>query len=78
MLSLKIKGDKFYVLKLRDEKWIYCEEDIAIKALRDHVSKDKNLKPNDISILEVTIKGEKWEIVQVPWSKIVLKLIRGE
>jgi len=28
--------------------------------------------------MEVNIKGEEWEIKQVPWSRITFLLIRGE
>lgn len=77
-MSLKIDGDKFYVLKTPNEKWIYSKEDDAIEALRERFL-SKDVKPEDVAVLEVLVKGNEWEIVQIPWSRIAFKLIkRGE
>ena len=76
MAEIKIKGDKFFVLKAGAEKWIYDTESTAIESMKSLVSEKKNLSPEDVSILEVNVKGEKWEIKPVPWSKIAMGLIR--
>ncbi|RLI32825.1 hypothetical protein DRO56_02920 [Candidatus Bathyarchaeota archaeon] len=77
-MSIKIDGDKFYVLAAGNEKWIYRSERDAIVSLREMLVKKKELGEEDISILEINIKGEKWQIKQIPWSKIAIALIRGE
>lgn len=75
-MEMKIKGDKFFVLETVKEKWIYETEDNAIKALRDLVSKTKDLNPENVSILEVNVREKKWEIRPISWSKIAIELMR--
>lgn len=74
-MSLKIEGNKFYVLKIADEMWIYKTEDSAVEALKTNLV-EKDVEPEEISILEVSIKEGQWEIIQVPWSRIAYKLIK--
>lgn len=76
-MGLRIEGDRFYMLKTPEEKIIYVIEGEAIRALKDCML-SKDLKPEEISLLEISIIGEKWEIKQVPWSRIAFKLIKGE
>ena len=76
-MEMKIKGDKFFVLETIREKWIHDTEDGAIKALKDLISKTKNLNPEDVSILEVNVGEKKWEVRPISWSKIAIELMRG-
>ena len=77
-MKLKIENDKFYIIEAGSEKWIYNVEDEAINSLKEMLSKDKDLDEKDVNILEVETSGEKWQVKQISWSKIALKLIRGE
>ena len=76
--GIRIQNEKFYVLASKNEKWIYINEDQAVKALKKLLAENENLNPGDVSLLEVSTTGEEWEIKQVPWSRITLLLIRGE
>lgn len=76
-MKIKIIDDKFYVLKTSKEKWIYSNENEAIEGLRQYML-NENIKPDDLLILEVSIKENNWEITQIPWSKIAFKLVRRE
>ncbi len=75
--GIKIQNGKFYVLKLKDEKWIYINEDSAVGALKRLLAENENLDSEDVSLLEVSIVEDEWEIKQVPWSKIAMRLIKG-
>jgi len=77
-LKMKIEDGKFYVLEAESEKWIYSLENEAINSLKEMLFKNKGLDEKNISILEVNTREEKWQVKQIPWSKIALKLIRGE
>ena len=77
-MKMKIEGEKFFVLETKNEKWVFDTESEAIKSMEEIVSENKDLKPEDVSILEVDVKGKKWEIKEIPWSRIALQLIRGE
>ena len=75
---MKIEDGKFYVLEAGNEKWIYSLENEAINSLKEMLSENKGLDEKNISILEVDTREENWQVKQIPWSKIALKLIRGE
>ena len=78
IMKMKIENNKFFVLETKDEKWIFNKENEAIKSMKEITSENKELKPEDISILEVDVKEKKWEIKEIPWARIALQLIRGE
>jgi hypothetical protein len=74
--GIKIQNEKFYVLKSKNEKWIYINEEHAVRVLRKLLEENKNLNPADISLLEVEVVSEEWTIKQVPWSRITMLLVR--
>ena len=76
-MELKIKNDVFYVLEAGKEKRFYDTEEDAIDSLKTVVSENKDLNSENVNIIEVNIKGEKWEMKTMPWSKIAIELIRG-
>ena len=77
-MEMKVECDKFYILDAGEEKWIHDTEESAVQSLKKIVSKIEDLKSENISIIEVNPTGKKWKIQEVPWSKIAIKLIRGE
>lgn len=68
--GMRVQNDKFYVLKSKDEKCIYANEERAVTVLSGLLKENKNLNPEEISLLEVNVAREEWEIKQVPWSRI--------
>ena len=74
--GMRIQNDKFYVLKSNDGKWIYSNEEHAVAVLRDLLKDNTSLNPEEVSLLEVNVEAEEWEIKQVPWSRITMLLIR--
>ena len=76
-MEMKIESNKFYILEAGKEKWIYDTERSATQSLKKRVSENVDLNPEDVSIIEVNLTGEKWKIKEVPWSKIAIELIRG-
>jgi phenylpyruvate tautomerase PptA (4-oxalocrotonate tautomerase family) len=77
-MEMKIKDDKFFVLEVEQDKWIVDTESNAIKSMRELISKTANLSPENVSILEINVKEKKWEIKELPWSRIAIALIKGE
>jgi len=75
--GIKVQNGKFYVLRLKHENWIYINEDYAVDALKKLLAENENLSSEDVSLLEVRIVEDEWEIKQVPWSKIAMLLIKG-
>jgi len=76
-MELKIKNDVFFVLETSSEKYLFDSESDAVEILKKVASEDSKLNPENMSIIEVNVKGEKWEMKQIPWSKIAIELIRG-
>ncbi|MBT9145903.1 MAG: hypothetical protein DDT42_01780 [candidate division WS2 bacterium] len=76
-MEMEVKNDTFYVLETGNEKRIYDTEGNAIQSLKRLASKNKDIDPESMRIVEVNTAGEKWEIKSVPWSKIAIELIRG-
>ena len=62
-------NEEFYMLKNENKKWIFNTEDEAIKKLKE------NKDTETTSILKVDVTGDQWEIVQVPWNRIAMKLM---
>jgi hypothetical protein len=75
-MEMKVKNNKFYLLEMGEEKWLYDSESDAIEALKRLVSEREEVNPEDISILEVDTTEEKWEIKSIPWSKIAIGLMK--
>lgn len=77
-MEMKIKDDRFFVLEVGDDKWIYDSETTAIKSMKEVLSRTADVNPENVSILEVTAKEKKWEVKELPWSRIAISLIKGE
>ena len=77
-MEMKIKDDRFFVLEVGDDKWIYDLEATAIKSMKEVLSRTADVNPENVSILEVTAKEKKWEVKELPWSRIAISLIKGE
>jgi len=76
--GFKVSNDKFYVLDIEGEKWVFAKESDALKALKEEVLKREEVKAEKVNILEVNMSGEKgWEIKGIPWSKIAIQLIKS-
>ena len=76
-MELKIKNDIFYVLEAGNEKRIFDMEKDAAESLKGLVVGNKDLNTDNLSVIEVNVNGEKWEMKTIPWSKIAIELIRG-
>ena len=77
-MSIKIENDKFYILETGEQKWIHSSENGAIKSLKKLLAENKDLTQENVSILEIDTKEEKWQIKQISWSRIAIELIRGK
>jgi hypothetical protein len=77
-MEIKVRNSVFYLLDAGKDKWIYDIEAEAVGALKKLVSEKAELDPESLSILEVNVAGEKWEIKSIPWSKIAMGLLRGK
>jgi len=77
-VEMKIKDDKFFVLEIGEDKWVYDTESTAINSMKELISKSADLNPENVSILEVNTKEKKWEIKELPWARIAIALIKGE
>ena len=77
-MKLKIIDDKFYVVKIKENKWFHDNKDEGIETLKEEIEKNPELSSGDFSVIEVDTSTEKWGLKMVPWDEIVIGLIRGE
>ena len=77
-MEMEIRDSVFYLLETGKEKRLYDTENNAIQALKVLASKNKEIDPESMSLVEVNTAGEKWEIKAVAWSRIAVGLIRGK
>ena len=76
-MEMEIRDSVFYLLETGKEKRLYDTENNAIQALKVLASKNKEIDPESMSLVEVNTSGAKWEIKAVAWSRIAVGLIRG-
>jgi len=77
-MKLKIIDDKFYVVKVTENKWVLDDKDEGIETLKEEIEKNPELGPEDFSVIVVDTSTEKWGLKMVPWDEIAIGLIRGE
>jgi len=77
-MELEIKNDTFFVLETSGTKSIFDSEAEAVGKLKTVVAKNPNLNVEQVSIIKVNVKGEKWEMAEIPWSKIAMELMRSK
>ncbi len=75
--SLKVKGNKFYVLKAGKGYWVYASEEDVMKDLVEKIRLDDELDSEDVKVVKVSILKRDWSLQEVPWSKAVLDLVRA-
>jgi len=75
-MKLKVENEKFYVVQAAGEKIIHTARAEAVETLKELVAKNKDLDPEEASVIEVDTSGEKWSLKMVPWSQIAIQLIR--
>lgn len=78
MTELELKENTFYVLTVKKEKGkkitLYNDMDSPISRVKEYL-KDKK-SPDDIELMAVEIKEDKFEIKSIPWSMIAVGLIK--
>lgn len=78
MTELEVKENKFYVLTVKQgkDKKITLHNDMGspVSKVKEHLR--GGTSPDDIELMVVEIKEEKFEIKGVPWSKIAVGLVK--
>lgn len=73
---MKIKNDTFYVLDIENEREAFQTEEDAVETLQDSVGDDTD--PDSVSIWEVSVGSDQWDIQEIPWSNIAIQLMKGD
>lgn len=78
MTELEVKENIFYVLSVKQEKerriTLYNDMDSPVLRVKEYIKGGTN--PEDIELMVVDVKEEKFEIKSVPWSMIAVRLIK--
>ena len=75
MAALKIEKNRFYVLKMGKDNWVYASENEVMKDLTEKIKLNDELKSEDVRVMKIQILKRKWKIQEVPWSKAILDLV---
>ena len=78
MTKIVIESPKFYVIQFEEKNIIHSSKDEAVNTLKEVISENKELKAENIEIVEVDTSDEKWLLKSVPWNEIAISLIRGK
>lgn len=78
MTELEVKENKFYVLTLKQGKeskiTLHSDMDSPVRRVKEYLK--GGTSPDDIELMAVEIKEEKFEIKSVPWSTIAVRLVK--
>lgn len=72
----EVTDNVFYMLVIANKKWVSETEDEAVSQLKDMIKEIGN--PEKVAILSVDASKEKWEIKQIPWAGILMKVLAGD
>jgi len=80
MTELEVKGSKFYVLRVKrdNSEEITLHSEIGSSIGRIRGSLKSGINPDNIELMSIEIRGEKFEIKGVPWSVIAAELVKEE
>lgn len=76
MTALKVDKNRFYVLRIGKDNWVYASEDDVMKDLVEKIRLNDDLESEDVRVIKVNILKRNWRIQEVPWSRAVLDLVR--
>lgn len=79
-MELEIKNGKFWILENKSdennvERYAYDDEKSAINRLRQLL---KSVDSQKLILSYIDIVGKEWNISSVPWSMIVMGLVRED
>lgn len=78
MTELEVKENRFYVLRIKQENsekiTLHNEMSSSVKRLKEALK--SGMSPEDIELMSIDVRGEKFEIKGVPWSVIAAELVK--
>jgi hypothetical protein len=78
MSELQVKGNKFYLLTKKNGKdkelRLYVDMETPIKRIREFLK--QGAEPDNLELVSIEVKEEKYVVQGIPWSVIASKLVR--
>lgn len=75
----KIKDGEFFMLETEEADYVSGDEDKAIEKMKSLVGDKENPEDEEgVMLWSIDTNGEKVEMSQVPWSKIAMRMMKGE
>jgi hypothetical protein len=74
--TIEINDGQFYLAQINGTDTVHNTRDGAINHLKEGAS-GVDPETSDISIVEVTFNGDDWQIKELPWQQIALRLLGG-
>ena len=78
MTELEVKENRFYVLRIRQENsekiTLHNEIGSSVEKLKEALK--SGISPDNLELMSIDVRGEKFEIKGVPWSIIAVELVK--
>ena len=74
---LKVDKNRFYVLRIGKDNWIFASEDDVMENFTDKIKLNKDIIDENIQLIKVQIFKRNWKIQEVPWFKALIHTIRS-
>lgn len=78
MTELEVKENRFYVLTVKQEKenriTLHSDMDSPVRRVKEYLK--EGISPDNIELVTVEIKEDKFELKGVPWSTIAVMLVK--
>ena len=74
---LKVDKNRFYVLRIGKDNWIFASEDDVMENFTDKIKLNKDIIDENIQLIKVQIFKRNWKLQEVPWFKALIHTIRS-
>jgi len=74
---MKIEEGTFYVAQFPESSYVFADQSDAVDKLRENSDKlDEDA--NGFSVVEVDFSDDDWSVMEIPWQRIAVQLLREE
>jgi hypothetical protein len=73
--ALKVEKNRFYVLRVGKDYWIYASEDDVMLGLKEKIKPNKNFNHEDVQVTKAQIFKRNWKIQEIPWFKALVEIV---
>jgi uncharacterized protein YbjQ (UPF0145 family) len=73
---MNVSDSKFFMVRLPSSESVHDEREDALAHLRENAD-GLNGDADAVSVVEVSVEGDDWQIKELAWQSIALELLGG-